>query len=770
MNKRLTALILAMAMALSMLTGCGSNQVNADSSAPALTDAEQQAATAISSAAEQLLSTHSSTSGKEETVYIIADANGNPSKTIVSAWLKNEKGEATLQDKTDLTDLTNVKGDGSYTDNGDGTITWDTNGTDVYYQGTTSKDLPVTVSVRYELDGKLVSADELEGASGHLKMTFQYHNNTAKTIQVNGKDATIYQPFVMISGTLLDNEKASNITVTNGQVINSGENAVVVGLAMPGLREGLGLDDLKDSNDEPLDITIPESVELEADVTDFSLMPIMTVASNSALEQLGLDDIDSADDLKDSMNDLKEATQKLIDGAGDLNKGMKDLSKGTDKLDSGVNDLNDGAKKLNDGTGTLSKGLSTALSGSKKLLAEGFEGEKGAVSGAKALADGAKALNDAVQSAEGVSLTKKQKQTISSAGSKGAAAYASDFASAITASLAKSITVNEETMKALKKTAADSAAAAIEKQKADIAKSASESAVASLKKSNVGSNVASAAMKDDKVQELVKTLTAVMVSKGLDEKTAKEQAEATVQGMLASVAQSTAESVAGSVAESVASSVATDVASSVASSVAEQTATGVASTIAGTIGSDATTKAVSAKLEDSLGQLGAGIATQTADGLVKEVNSGLTSTFKTMGQVTQQLSDGAAKLSTGIETIYQKTSELSSGLKELDDGAATLKKGTQTLYEGTSKMDKSMVDLLDGVGKLLDGTNDLVDGVNEYNEEGIEKLTSLILDDLDGTWQRLKAIQEYSEEYTSFSGVLPDMDCSVKFIFSMNQE
>lgn len=744
-----------MAMALSMLTGCGTTAPVKE------TDVSDEAVTAIADAAAQLVSsssTHSTQSGKEETVYIIADPNGTPQKTVVSAWLKNEKGEDSLKDKTNLTNLTNVKGDGSYTENGDGTITWDAGGADVYYQGTTTQQLPVDVSIRYELDGKEVSPEALSGATGHLKMTFDYQNNTGKQVKVNGENVTIYQPFMMASGTILDNDKAANITVTNGEVINSGDLSVVLGVAMPKLKESLGLDDLKDDDGKALDIDIPETVELEADVTDFSLMTVVTVATNDALSKLGLDDVDSVDDLKNSMNDLKDATKELMDGADDLHDGMKELSDGTGDLDKGVNDLNKGAKDLDkgaddlkkgtktlaDGAITLSDGLSTALAGSQQLIAQGFDGKGGAVAGSAALAKGAKALNQAVSGAKGVELSKKQKQTIAASGSQGAAAYAPQFAQGVTTALAANIKVNEETMTALKQQAAKGAVKSVQEQK-------------------VGAAVAEAAMQDASVNQLIQSMIPALMSTGMSAKQAQTAAESSVKQLLTKVADSTAE----------------QVASGVGSSVAEQTATQVAASISKTIGSEETANTVSDSLSGSLGELGAGIATQTAEGVIAQVNAGMKDTFKTLGDATKQLADGSAALADGIKTLSQKTGELSDGLKELDNGgkqlkdgaktldsgASQLKDGTGKLYDGTKKLDNGMVDLLDGVKKLLDGTGDLVDGVNEYNEEGIEKLTRLVLEDLDGSWQRLKAVQDYAEEYTSFGGAMPDTDCSVKFIY-----
>lgn len=702
MKKRILALILVMSLALSMLTGCASSTAG-DSSVAGTEDmsqAEAAAAEAVASAATSLFSNHSSESGKEETVYVISDANGGVEKTIVSTWLKNAEGSDTVKDQTSLSELQNVKGDGDYTDNGDGTITWDAQGQDIYYQGTTAQTLPVDVDITYELDGKTVTPEELDGASGHLKIAFQYTNNTGKKTTINGESCTIYQPFLMISGTILDNETASNVKVTNGQVINSGENSVVVGMAMPGLKESLGLDDLEDSDGEAIEVDIPEDVVIEADVTDFSLMTILTMASNNALEELELDDIDSIDDLKDSIADLTDATGELMDGADDLHEGMGDLSDGTDKLDDGVNDLNDGAQQLSDGAQELSEGLETALAGSSQLVSQGFEGKNGAVQGAKAISEGASALNKAVQSAasSSIALTDEQLAAVSKQGAAGAAAQSGTFAEGIASGITSSISAQKESIA-----------------------------------SGAAAQASGTVLEGEEAQQIVQALALGLAASQGEGAEEIDKYLPTAQEYVKQLASSVASDTAGGVADSIAASITKD--------------------------------SLTSTLEEPLSQLGAGIATQTAQGVVAQVNGAMTPTLQSLAEATQQLADGSAALSSGIKQLYAKTNELSSGLNTLSQGAETLSDGAGELADGTDTMDESMVDLLDGVKKLLDGTGDLVDGLDEYNEEGIQKLADLVNEDLDGFYERLKAVRDYAEEYNSFGGCLSDMDCSVKFIY-----
>ena len=75
---------------------------------------------------------------KEQTVYVNADQNGNVEKVIVSNWLKNTDKESTLEDNSELNDITNVKGEESYTQGSNGKLVWAEDGNDIYYQGETS--------------------------------------------------------------------------------------------------------------------------------------------------------------------------------------------------------------------------------------------------------------------------------------------------------------------------------------------------------------------------------------------------------------------------------------------------------------------------------------------------------------------------------------------------------------------------------------------------------------------------------------------------------
>ena len=106
----------------------------------------------LEKAVTEAVSQVSGGASKEETVYIFTDEYGNQRDITVSNWLKNPDGKDKLEDLSDLSDIENVKGDETYDRNGE-EITWNAGGKDIYYQGTTTQQPPVSEKITYYLDG-----------------------------------------------------------------------------------------------------------------------------------------------------------------------------------------------------------------------------------------------------------------------------------------------------------------------------------------------------------------------------------------------------------------------------------------------------------------------------------------------------------------------------------------------------------------------------------------------------------------------------------------
>ena len=347
---------------------------------------------------------------KEETVYVNADAAGKEKNVTVSNWLKNAGTKKTLKDRTDLKDIKNVKGDETYTESGN-SVTWNTEGQDIYYQGKTRKDLPVTVNFTYYLDGKKMNPEDLAGKSGHLQIRIKYENHAKQTVKVDGKEETLYSPFVMLTGLILPEETFSNVVIDNGKVISDGNRNIVLGIATPGLKESLGLDKKLNKGSDSEGINLPENLEVSADVKNFSMDPTFTIALTDVMKELKTDDITDMDKLKDALNDLEDAALKLVDGSAELSKGAdtlddkyKEFDDGVNTLKSGIETLDSGAAQLADGIGSytdgvdqLDDGIQTYLGSSGVLtgkVTEYVNGVSTVVNGVKQYADGAVKLAD----------------------------------------------------------------------------------------------------------------------------------------------------------------------------------------------------------------------------------------------------------------------------------------------------------------------------------------------------------------------------------------
>ena len=338
---------------------------------------------------------------KEQTVYVNADENGNSQDVIVSNWLKNQGNEQELTDKTNLTDIQNVKGDETFEQKSDGTIVWNTDGGDIYYQGKTQEELPVSVKLTYYLDGKEISAKDLAGKSGKLKIRIDYENKSKEVKEIQGKQEEICTPFMMMTAMILPAETFSNVEITNGQIISDGNNDIAVGVGFPGLAESLKLQDVE----ELKDVDFPDYAELTADVKDFSLAMTATVATTGLLDDLDLADVNSTEDLKEQMETLADSSQALVKGSSELQSGIATLDSSADTFVSGLTQVDDGTAALKNGIDTMNSKKGELLDGVTNLT-DGMKtlqnGSAGLQDGVAAYTDGASQLGAGIaQTAEG---------------------------------------------------------------------------------------------------------------------------------------------------------------------------------------------------------------------------------------------------------------------------------------------------------------------------------------------------------------------------------
>lgn len=350
---------------------------------------------------------------KTETVYSVLNSDGSISDTIVSSWLHDEDGINNIKETLNLTDVKNIKSNEKPSKDGN-TYTWNAKGNDVYYEGTATKQLPVSVKIRYELDGQEMSANDIQGKSGHLKLTISFTNNYSQVKNINGKSIVIH-PSYLAGGMLnMSTGKFSNVKCGSGKIVNDGTNEMLAFANIPGLNETLKSAGLDKVNNQ---LGISDDVTVEADVNDFDLGSIMVGMTNEIDLDQELGDIGSVSELTDGIDQLIEADNQLIDGSKQLYDGTTQLkeqaapltgsSDQVRQLSAGAIQLNDGVKALQTGLTAYTNGVDTLAAGSQQLygipqgvsqIQNGVSGNLG--QGKTNLLDGATALNEGLKQLE----------------------------------------------------------------------------------------------------------------------------------------------------------------------------------------------------------------------------------------------------------------------------------------------------------------------------------------------------------------------------------
>lgn len=279
---------------------------------------------------------------KNETVYINMNADGDITSKIVTDWIHTDKAQTYVDDISDLSDIKNVKNDVKPVIGKDGNVRWNMQSTDLYYRGTSEKELPVKIKINYFLDGKEVKAKDIAGKKGQVKMVVSFNNESAKTIKVDGKDTKIYTPFIVAGGMILQESQFSNITVENGKTIGDGTKEIALMVGVPGLKESLSLDEkiLKQLGDFDFSNTYTITADTEKfEVSNmvFAVLPLSAIESEiqsslpatldevkSTLSQVqGIVDKFNSLNLTQLMNTLFSNSDKLIELTGSISEVTK---------------------------------------------------------------------------------------------------------------------------------------------------------------------------------------------------------------------------------------------------------------------------------------------------------------------------------------------------------------------------------------------------------------------------------------------------------------
>ena len=707
---------------------------------------------------------------KDETVYVLTGADGSVKKIIVSDWLKNELGSASVADKSDLSDIENVKGDESYTINGDNMTVWDAQGNDIYYQGNIQKELPVGLSVRYYLDGKSVSPEELKGKSGKVTIRFDYKNRQYETVQINGVNQRIYVPFAMLTGMILDNDTFQNVQITNGKLVNDGDRTVVVGLAFPGLQENLNL-----SRD---DLSIPDSVEITADVTNFSLGMTVTLACNDLFSQLGdvdltsLDSTSALDQLTGAMDQLLsgssslyEGLSTLLDKSGELVSGVEELAQGAAAIKSGADSVDDGAAQLKAGLANLSSGLNT-LSANSEALNSGAKQVFNSLLETAATQIRAKGLNVPDLTIENYAeelntLIKSLDETT---------VYETALKQVTDAVEAQRPVINQKVTEAVRQQVETKVAAVVRQQVTEEVTAAVQQQVTATVTDTVQQQVAEQVIQA--AANMSKADYDAAVAAGIIPQQTQDAVNAAIQAQMGS------EAVQSKIAENVSAQMASQ---AVQSKITENIDTQISSeavqaTITENTDAQLQTEAIQATIQQQTElQVQKAISENMASDAVQSQLKKASEGAQTLIALKASLDDyntfylGLLTYTGGVDDAAAGANDLYAGADQLKDGTAQLRAGAAQLYNGVLQLQDDTPALVSGVTQLKDGAMQLSEGLQQFNRDGIQKLVNLLQNDVGDLSARVQATIDVSKDYRSFAGISDDAEGQVKFIYRTDE-
>ena len=707
---------------------------------------------------------------KDETVYVLTGADGSVKKIIVSDWLKNELGSASVADKSDLSDIENVKGDESYTINGDNMTVWDAQGNDIYYQGNIQKELPVGLSVRYYLDGKSVSPEELKGKSGKVTIRFDYENRQYETVQINGVNQRIYVPFAMLTGMILDNDTFQNVQITNGKLVNDGDRTMVVGLAFPGLQENLNL-----SRD---DLSIPDSVEITADVTNFSLGMTVTLACNDLFSQLGdvdltsLDSTSALDQLTGAMDQLLsgssalyEGLSTLLDKSGELVSGVEELAQGAAAIKSGADSVDDGAAQLKAGLADLSSGLNT-LSANSEALNSGAKQVFNSLLETAATQIRAKGLNVPDLTIENYAeelntLIKSLDETT---------VYETALKQVTDAVEAQRPVITQKVTEAVRQQVETKVTAAVRQQVTEKVTAAVQQQVTATVTDTVQQQVAEQVIQA--AANMSKADYDAAVAAGMIPQQTQDAVNAAIQAQMGS------EAMQSKIAENVSAQMASE---AVQSKITENIDTQISSeTVQATIteNTDAQmqTEAIQATIQQQTElQVQKAISENMASDAVQSQLKKASEGAQTLIALKASLDDyntfylGLLTYTGGVDDAAAGANALYAGADQLKDGTAQLRAGAAQLYNGVLQLQDGTPALVSGVTQLKDGAMQLSEGLQQFNRDGIQKLVNLLQNDVGDLSARVQATIDVSKDYRSFAGISDDAEGQVKFIYRTDE-
>lgn len=708
-----------------------------------------------------------SSTKKTETVYAVLNGDGSLSDIVVSGWLHNDSGIKNLKEKLNLTDVKNVKTDEVPEDN-NGEYTWNSDSNDIYYQGNSTEQLPVTMQITYELDGQKLSQEELKGKSGHLKINIHLTNVNSETKTINGKNVIIH-PFFVAGGMLsLDNDHYSNTTCDQGKIVTDGSKQMLVFAAVPGLKDTLDSADLSKVSDQ---LSVGDDINIECDVTDCDELNLMMGMSNKEDISDILDEGDSIEELTNGITKLMDADDQLVDGSQQLADGTQQLITESEPLTSSsgsIRTLSDGALTLNsgalrlkaalaqytDGVGQLNDGVNAlyAISDGANQISLGMTTPVEEGKPESSLTGGAAALTAGLQN--------MKQQVDAGLSSENVTAMMTQLDTAITTlnGLKDTLTKDAETLNELKTTLSTAT------DQLDGLKTVMTTFVESSK--------GSLQLSIDAINNSISALNSIPTDEvNADTKGNLDEYIAALETQKATLEEQI------NVLSGNASGLPAQLQQAAQSLSGMKDTLDLSLTALKGLGKDVdyaidTMGALKTTLEGSTNQLSALASMQkTMDDGFDQLIAGSKKISAGIDQVNTGVQALAEQSKTGIDKVKTATSQLASNNEALNEGMASLQTGTQTVAnqsDSFNQMADGLDSLKDAFVTLNDGAQQLADGQKQFRQDGLDQLkekVDLSVDEVEMLKEIMDDIKSMNMQYKEYAGNNPDMDVTTRYVF-----
>ncbi|MEG2233705.1 MAG: hypothetical protein RRZ42_03615 [Oscillospiraceae bacterium] len=265
---------------------------------------------------------------KDETVYVNMDEAGSVRNIyVVNSFELTAPG--TIADYGAYEKVTNLT-DGAPAEQKGDMVTLNAPAGKISYEGQLkSKETPWNISIKYFLNGKEITPQNLGGQSGALRIVIKIRQN-------NSVNKTFFEHYALQLGVTLNADRCKNIVSKDATIASAGGNKQLAFIVFPG--------------------TAP-TLEVTADVTDFEMPGI---SANGVCMNMSFD--------VDSMLSGDSGLGGLGSAFGDLNNGTQSLLRGVKQLNSGINGLSGGASELSSGLGSLSANSASLVAGARQLV------------------------------------------------------------------------------------------------------------------------------------------------------------------------------------------------------------------------------------------------------------------------------------------------------------------------------------------------------------------------------------------------------------------